>query len=510
MKSESFSDQSNPGETANLPAGVPRYFHLLWEEELDSLRGVLESLRRHRHEVLARWHQLYLLHFGDLRSLAESEFLELFGQELDATLADLLGKDMDRFTADVRAIGERLAERRVPFAELIVSMHLFEESASEYFPTFPPTLPKTYLCFDKLSHCRMIVLADAYFRSQSALVGTRIKELEREAARLPVDQRSRFHGLVGASPGMRDLYQRIEAAGATRGTVLIVGESGTGKELVARAVHECGSRSDASFVALNCAAVPKDLIESELFGHTRGSFSGATTEYLGLFRAAEGGSLFLDEVTEMSPETQSKLLRAIQERSVRPVGSTRERPVNARLIASTNRDPEQAVRDGDLREDLYYRLQASVISVPPLRERLEDVPLLVEHFIALFNERMLRPAPVVGMEEDAVTAMRRYRWPGNVRELANAVESAFTFGRSPTIRLADLPPVIARPGPAQSQARSPAARSAFQTFAEAERDLIANALEATGGNKLRAAKMLKISRKKLYAKIAKYGLTKSL
>jgi len=177
-----------------------------------------------------------------------------------------------------------------------------------------------------------------------------------------------------------------------------------------------------------------------------------------------------------------------------------------RLIASTNRDPEPAVRSGHLREDLYYRLQASVIRVPPMRERLEDVPLLVEHFIALFNERMLRPARVVGMEEDALAAMQRYRWPGNVRELANAVESAFTFGRSPTIRLADLPPAIARPGREQAEARPPAARSAFQTFAEAERDLIANALEATGGNKLRAAKMLKISRKKLYAKITKYGL----
>ncbi len=504
MSSGSSNDKDQLGETAIQAADAPRYFHLLWEEELDSLRGVFEALRRHRRDVLTRWHRLYLLHFGDRRSLKESEFFEIFGKELDATVADLLAKDMDRFTADVRATGETLAECRVPFAELIVSMHLFEESAAEYFP--PPLLPRTYLSFDKLSHCRMIVLADAYFRSQSALVGTRIRELEREAARLPTNQRSRFHGLVGASHGMRELYERIQAAGATSGTVLIVGESGTGKELVARALHECGSRSAAPFVALNCAAVPKDLIESELFGHTRGSFSGATTEYLGLFRAAEGGSLFLDEITEMSPETQGKLLRAIQERSVRPVGSTRERPVNVRLIASTNRDPQPAVRSGHLREDLYYRLQASVIRVPPMRERPEDVPLLVEHFIALFNERMLRPARVVGMEEDALAAMRRYRWPGNVRELANAVESAFTFGRSPTIRLADLPPAIARPGREQVEARPPAARSGFQTFAEAERDLIANALEATGGNKLRAAKMLKISRKKLYAKIAKYGL----
>ncbi len=506
MSSESSKGEDRPGESTKAPGGAPQYFHLLWEEELESLRGVLESLRRHRDQVLAQWHQLYLLHFGDRRSLTESEFLEIFGRELDATVADLLAKDMDKFAADVRSIGETLAERRVPFAELIVSMHLFEESASEYFPLFPPTLPRTYLSFDKLSHCRMIVLADAYFRSQSALVGTRIKELEREAARLPANQRSRFHGLVGASPGMRELYERIEAAGATRGTVLIVGESGTGKELVARALHECGSRGSAPFVALNCAAIPKELIESELFGHTRGSFSGASTEYLGLFRAAEGGSLFLDEVTEMSADTQTKLLRAIQERAVRPVGSTRERPVDVRLIASTNRDPEQAVRSGQLREDLYYRLQASVIRVPPMRERLEDVPLLIEHFITLFNERLLRSAPVVGIEEDALAAMRHYGWPGNVRELANAVESAFTFGRAPMIRLSDLPPAIAKSGP-QPEALSGEPRPRFQTFADAERDIIANALETTGGNKVHAAKMLKISRKKLYAKIAKYRLT---
>jgi DNA-binding NtrC family response regulator len=501
MSAEPSKVKETVVEPIALEAGVPRYFHLLWEDELDSLRGVFEALQRNRMVVLARWHQLYLLHFGDRRSLTETEFIEIFGKELDTTLSALLAKDMDRFAAEVRAIGEILVERRVPFSELIVSMHLFEESASEHFPL---ALPRTYQSFDKLSHCRMIVLADTYFRAQSALVGTRIKELEREAARLPVGQRSGFHGLVGASPAMRELYRRVEAAGATRGTVLIVGESGTGKELVARALHECGSKPSAPFVALNCAAIPKDLIESELFGHKRGAFSGANVEYLGLFRAAEGGSLFLDEVTEMSAETQSKLLRAIQEHAVRPVGSTKESPIDARLIASTNRDPEEAVRAGLLREDLYYRLQASEIRVPPLRERLEDVPLLVEHFIALDNQRMLRPLPVAGIEDDALDAMRNYRWKGNVRELANAVESAFTFGRSPVIKLTDLPSAISKRAPTAPAPVS--GRPGFQTFADAEHDIIMNALEATGGNKLYAARMLKISRKKLYAKLAKYGL----
>ena len=303
---------------------------------------------------------------------------------------------------------------------------------------------------------------------------------------------------------MRRMYERIEAASRARGTILVVGESGCGKELVARAIHECGDCPDLPFVALNCAALPKDLIESELFGYKRGAFSGANTEYLGLFRAAEGGTLFLDEITEMSAETQSKLLRALQERTVRPVGSTREVPVDVRLIASTNRDPEQAVETGQLRQDLYYRLQASVLHVPPLRERPGDVPLLAQHFIALFNEKLQRTPLVVGIEEDAMEAMKRYSWPGNVRELSNAIESAFTFGRSAIIGLADLPPSIS--GQAGEMNLRQVSQSGVSSYVDAERDLIVRALEMTDWNKARAARLLKISRKKLYARIAKYGL----
>jgi transcriptional regulator with PAS, ATPase and Fis domain len=495
---------TTPPFPASLPSARPRYFHLLWEAELDDLRPVLQSVQKNRDRVLDYWYQLYVLHFADSRALTQAEFLDIFGSELDATLKDLLVKDMDRFAADIARIGERLAERGVPFAELIVSIHLFEESAATAFPVFPPLMPRIYQSFDKLSHIRMIVLADTYFRSKTAVAGARIQALEREAAALPNHSRSRFHGLVGAGVAMRQLYDRVEAAGATRGTILIVGESGTGKELVAHAIHECGREAAAPFVALNCAAIPRDLIESELFGYKRGAFSGANLEYLGLFRAAEGGTLFLDEVTEMSADTQSKLLRAIQERTVRPVGSTKEVAVDARLIASTNRDPKEAVETGRLRPDLYYRLQAGVIQIPPLRERLDDVALLVEHFIELFNARQMRAVPVTGIEDEAIEAMRRYSWPGNVRELANAIETAFTFSRSPVIRLQDLPASISGSHGAQ---RAPAASgSAVGTFADAEQALIRGALEATEGNKLQAARLLKISRKKLYAKIAKYRI----
>ena len=495
------------------PRGLePPYFHLLWDEELDRLAVVLDAVLSRRREVLAHWYQLYVLHFGDSRSLSEREFMEIFDTDLTATIGNLRARDIDGFMANVRSVGELLARRRVPFREIIVSMHLFEESATEVFPLLPPAMAKTYLAFDKLSHCRMIVLADAYFRSVAAVTNARIRELEKEAAQLPKLERTRFHGLVGANPAMRRLYERIEAVAANRGTVLIVGESGTGKELVASAIHECLGEPAAPFVALNCAAIPRDLIESELFGYKPGAFSGAIAEHLGLFRSAEGGVMFLDEITEMSPQTQSKLLRALQERTVRPVGSNVEIPIDIKLIASTNRDPVEAVRSGQLRQDLYYRLQANMIQIAPLRERRDDIPLLVEHFINYFNEQRNRSAPIGSIADNALAAMMRYDWPGNVRELTNAIEGAFTFSHDTVIGLADLPAPIAggEPGPlAASDSSNPthsASKGAIPAFADVECDLVKRAMESSHGNKVKAAKLLRISRKKLYATIDKYGL----
>jgi two-component system response regulator AtoC len=517
VKPKTDNEMSPSSVVPEIAAGAPAYFHLLWDHELDSLAPILDSIMSRREQVLTHWHQLYLLHFGDTRSLSDREFMEIFGADLTATIGDLRAKDVDKFTSDVRRIGEALAERHVPFPEIVVSMHLFEESATSAFPVFPPALPKVYLAFDKLSHCRMIVLADAYFRSTSAVANARIRDLEREASTLPRQARSRFHGLVGANPAMRQLYDRIESAARTRGTILIVGESGTGKELVARAIHEASEQSHAPFVALNCAAIPRELIESELFGYKRGAFSGANAEHLGLFRSAEGGTLFLDEITEMSPETQSKLLRALQERSVRPVGGNREIPFDVRMVATTNREPTEAVRTGQLRADLYYRLQANILRVSPLRDRLDDVPLLIEHFINVFNERLKRPIPIAGIAEDAMAAMQNYDWPGNVRELSNTIEGAFTFGRTSLISLADMPSQLAglhqaKAAPISDEAAvAPVAAEAkpmgLQSFADVERELIRRALENTEGNKVQAAKMLRISRKKLYAKIEKYGLS---
>jgi DNA-binding NtrC family response regulator len=495
---------------ARASSGGPRHFHLLWDGELEQLRPILKRVSERLHEVIGHWYQLYLLHFGEQRTLSEREFHEIFYTSLKRNTADLLDGDMDRYALNTVRTGGLLSERRVPFSEVIVSFHLYEESARTVFPE--PVPIELFTTFDKLSHVRTILLADSYFPSAATVAGGRIESHAREARQLPYEHRRGFHGLMGSSPVMRRLHERIEAAGATRGTVLIVGESGTGKELVARAICECAPDPAAPFVALNCAAIPKDLIESELFGYKRGAFSGANADYLGLFRAAENGAVFLDEVTEMSAETQSKLLRAVQERMVRPVGSTREVEVDVRVMASTNRDPEEAVRQGLLRPDLYYRLQVSVLQVPPLRERSEDIPVLAEHFITLLNENLRPPrVPVHGVEPQALEAMQRYRWPGNVRELSNAIEGAFTFGRAPLIRLADLPPAVN--GSATSDASNPLAQAPIQqpgaivgSFADTERDLLRRALENTGGNKVAAARLLRISRKKLYAKIAKYGL----
>jgi Sigma-54 interaction domain len=364
-------------------AGQPRHFHLLWDEDLEQMKEIFKAIRDRRAEVVAHWYQLYTLHFGDARTLSEAEFSRIFEPALLRNKNDLLENNMDHYAEDVRGLGVFLAERGVPLQEIIASLHLFEEAAQQVFPSDPPVSMETYARFDKLSRIRIILLVDSYFRVLSAATGSRIKQLENEAARLPHDERSRYRGIVGGSSVMRQLYKRIDAVAKTRGTVLIVGESGTGKELVARALHDAGAHNQAPFIGFNCAAIPKDLIESELFGYKRGAFSGANTEYPGLFRAAEGGTLFLDEITEMGADTQSKLLRAVQERAVRPVGATREIPVNARLVASTNRDPEEAVNSHVLRQDLYYRLQANVLHVPPLRERLDDVPLLADYFVAV-------------------------------------------------------------------------------------------------------------------------------
>jgi two-component system response regulator AtoC len=328
---------------------------------------------------------------------------------------------------------------------------------------------------------------------------------------------SAFHGIVGQSPVVQAMIGKVVALATSRSTVLIVGESGTGKELIARALHRA-SAPNSPFVALNCAALPKDLIESELFGYVKGAFSGAIQDQLGLFRSASGGTLFLDEITEMSPETQAKLLRVIQERCVRPVGAMREIPVDVRIIASTNREPESAVREAQLRKDLYYRLAVGVIRAAPLRERTEDIPLLLRHFVDLFNIRLGKAIKVTAIEADALAVLMHHSWPGNVRELGNAIEAAMSFSSSEILLRGDLPlPDQASCGsPAVPQSKGSArnieaeAPVVFSSLKQVERDHIVWTLYNTGGNKALAARMLGISRKSLYDRLAEHGLGDSI
>ena len=490
---------------------MPLYYHLLSDQEIDRLGVVLRVIRDNQDGVLDHWYELYTLHFAHDRTFSEAEFKEYFRDDLEAVTRTLLDRDIVALTRAVRKQGKRLVERGVRFEEVIASMHLFEESCGVFFRRKVSVLargPDLLMIFDKLSHVRMIILAEVYFGTVQAEREARTRALERDAQRMDPEMQSRhtFHGLVGGSPVMRRLYERIQAASQGGASILLTGESGTGKELVARAIHECGSPAKAPFIALNCAALPRELIESELFGHRKGAFSGATGEYLGLVRAADRGTLLLDEITEMPSETQAKLLRVLQERLVRPVGATSEIPVEVRFIAATNRDLAEAISEHRLREDLFYRLKVHTLTVPPLREHRDDIPLLVTHFVALFNQRYARD--VRGVEPEALRALGAYDWPGNVRELMNALEVAFAYGRTEHIRVEDLPSEVSGKQvdkPTVSRAVFDAL-SPIPTFEESERILLERALDTTHGNKLRAAKMLGISRKQLYAKIKKYEI----
>jgi two-component system response regulator AtoC len=312
--------------------------------------------------------------------------------------------------------------------------------------------------------------------------------------------------IVAASPGMIDLLELLERAAEYKATVLLTGESGTGKEVLARAIHAQSGRRHQAFVAVNCGAIPEALLESELFGHARGAFTGADRARRGLFVEADGGTLFLDEIGEMPPALQVKLLRVLQEEEVRPIGEAKPRSVDVRVIAATSRDLEREVAAGRFREDLFYRLDVFRVRVPPLRERREDVPLLVDHFIVRFRETLGRPVRTIA--DDALERLLAHDWPGNVRELENVVERAMILADGDRITLRELPQGIGERAAAPAEARGGAAsdfsmRRARRRF---ESDLIRRALEATGGNRTRAAKLLEISYRALLYKIKEHGL----
>jgi len=322
----------------------------------------------------------------------------------------------------------------------------------------------------------------------------------REQARLRYETPHAPAKIVGASAPMQKLFEMIARAAESLSTILILGESGTGKELVARAVHEMSGRKGA-FVPVNCAAIPTELIESELFGHMGGSFTGARAPRAGLFEAADKGTIFLDEVGELSLAMQPKLLRTLQEGAIRRVGSNAEKTVDVRVVAATNRNLEEEMKAGRFREDLFWRLNVIRLPLPPLRERPFDIPLLVEHFLNKTAQAMHKPP--LTMSQEALAILTAYSWPGNVRELENAIERAVAFARGGIITVEDLPERVRTIGNASALIT----RSSVQnlTMREVERDYILEILRRTEGNKKRAAEILGLDRKTLYRKLDEYS-----
>jgi DNA-binding NtrC family response regulator len=299
------------------------------------------------------------------------------------------------------------------------------------------------------------------------------------------------HGIIGESAAIRDVHRSIEKAAQTSATVLITGESGTGKELVARAMHYRSDRAAAPFVTVNCGAIPSGLVESELFGHLKGAFTGATESRAGFFQAADGGTIFLDEISEQSPSTQVKLLRVLQDKEICMVGTTRSLKVNVRILAATNKDLLNLVKKSAFREDLYFRLSVITIPVPPLRDRGNDVLLLVNHFAEKFAREADKPVPK--LSDRTIEVLMGYAWPGNVRELENLIQRLVVMTDGPQVEVSDLPPLM--------RFSLEHMQNFTRTLAEMESDYIKNVLASVNGNKTKAAEILGIDRKTLRQKL---------
>lgn len=400
--------------------------------------------------------------------------------QIDLVITDVRmpGLEGDQLLAKAR---EHRAEAPVvvitAFGSVEQAVEMVKKGAYQY-------LTKPFKTADLLSAVERALEESAPRRAQS--------RLRRELAAAP-------RRIIGASRAIQELFELIARAGRSVSTVLVTGESGTGKELVASAIHEASERKGA-FVPVNCAAIPAELMESELFGHTGQAFTGARAARAGLFESADGGTIFLDEIGELALAVQPKLLRVLQEGAVRRVGAEREREIDVRVIASTNRDLEFEVSKGHFREDLYWRLNVIHIRVPPLRERPFDIPLLVEHFVNHAAEA--NKSQPLKISPEALAVLTAYSWPGNIRELENAVERAVALAHGAVLTPADLPDRVRKGGEAASLIASSSARSL--TVAEVEREYIIETLRRTSGNKSRAAEILGLDRKTLYRKLDEY------
>jgi two-component system response regulator AtoC len=344
---------------------------------------------------------------------------------------------------------------------------------------------------------------------------TKTLEVEVQHLHERLDEKFKLEGIVGTSPKLKAVIDKMKLVAASRATILIEGESGTGKELIAQAIHQASPRARGAFVAVHCAALSENLLESELFGHERGSFTGATERRIGRFESAAGGTLFLDEIGEISQSTQVKLLRFLETKAIERVGGSKPIELDVRLVAATNRNLEQMVRDGKFREDLFFRLNVVRLTMPPLRERAEDIPLLLAHFIRVFSEE--NGVPVFTVEPGALRTLQAYPWPGNIRELRNFCENAVVLRRGGSLTEYDLEPKFRAPLPGGSPAASGVdgggaagltagamPSSTSLSVEENEKRLLREALLKARGNRTKAAELMGVSRRTLHRKIAQW------
>ncbi len=368
------------------------------------------------------------------------------------------------------------------YASVSTAVDALKSGAYDYL-TKPLDIEELKILVDKALHYRQLEQENIYLKER-------------------VGDRFDFSNIIGQSVAMRDLFETIALVAPSEATVLIVGESGTGKELIANAIHQNSNRKERPFIKVNCAALPETLLESELFGHEKGAFTGAIARKQGRFQLAHTGSIFLDEIGEMTPTTQTKILRVLQEREFEPLGSTQTVKVDTRVITATNKNLEEEIQQSRFREDLYYRLNVVTLEVPPLRERREDISLLADFFLKQYAEKNRRL--IKGFTPRAMDLLIRHTWPGNVRELENVVERAVIMTRSDMISQAELPDGVR--GLDAEEDKVEIDLTPGRSLKEVEREMIIRTLDETGGNRTRAAEMLGISRRTLQLKLKEYGI----
>jgi DNA-binding NtrC family response regulator len=442
---------------------------LIVDDEKNTREGLARALRRSYEVLIAE---------------SGSTALNLLSEKpVDVMLSDLRMPGMDGMTLMQRALAgspQLICILLTAYGNIETAVDAMRHGATDFL-TKPVNLEQLEMVLQRVLRSRRAETENIQLREQ-------------------LDSKFGLENIIGSSPEMQQVFDTVRQVAASRATVLIQGESGTGKELIAKAIHRLSPRKNGAFVPVHCAALSSTLLESELFGHEKGAFTGAAERRKGRFELADGGSLFLDEIGEVDASVQVKILRALEERRFERVGGQESIDVDTRLIAATNRDLKKMVADGKFREDLYYRLYVVVIHLPALRQRKSDIPLLLKHYLDTFNRENGRS--IEGFSPDALDLLTAYAWPGNVRELRNVVEQMVVLSRSPRIGVRDLPAHIRDAGGSGG-----AIQMEGESLEELEKQAIRRALKEAGGNRTRAAEKLGISRRTLHRKIAEYGFT---